>query len=1051
MTTISVVLAAGLLSLTAHPTHSPHHYLRHHHNRYQPVHVVEPAAIPGELAPRLLPPSIELRSGRDVASTVSSADRPSFWTTVPYGPLSLSVRFTTDTIDLERVTQVQVLLDGCPLAPRSQAGELSPPELIEPNVWLHTYTFSISCPPLGKHLIEAHYKIGELWSGLSTPLRFEVRAPERPQIISAADSNDAGGPLPKAGVVRVRTGALRLKLAHIYPGDQLIAYIGDKIVDRVEVNDECCVEINLYNDVTPGIYALAVRAIPSGTGCQLASRLSTPIHIHYDQHDDYLLKPGRRPATATQAITPVDDVMSSPRLHHNHRLPLGEPIETPRPDDQPISSPQTDPMNPVEPPDAATGHLQKVGDTEQHGPFRLTAFRMNNASTWAEKAQAARRCRDDAQLSIAAAKLAAANASELASRADRAAGDAANHAAQAEAFARDCYNAAEQARASQLRAGQHLARAEAAAKDAGLDMATVGTKPDAESAQAAYERALARWRVAESEANKAGALWSTADSSAKNARSNAAEARAKATQSRRQADAAQQAYQQAADHQQRVATFADETEKGLSLDQVEERLRKTETAKHALDLAANACTVAAHSTTTLANGVAEHVTRATAENQACEAALKQIAHHRDLSSAAADAAEAHANEAVHLAANNASRIAANASEILAECETLLNQAKRQVANAIVWFREAELAETQVRGLAQHLAALPQAATVPVASNAATVARGQVEASQRAVRNAQANLDAARNRLHSIEAAFAQANQLATQAKQYGQAGQASETFYSVRDLSKVRDSIRNATAQTKVHIEHVRQRRDEALQIQQRTATLDAAAATAVQARTQAMAQPHNIAVCEALELEALQHERMLASAAGDLRTRITQEAFALARAEALAEREAELAANVDVINLAPAAKPPEQALRRSFYFAAPAHFPLRGFGPQGDVYDLHGALIYEDMEFAFNENGDYEITFRVGTPAVPTTLKLQFIVDCGEGTTPFPITLEPLYFPAATVEHREIRPAVVHGRSEILRRRFTEIADIRRDGTAQFGFGLRVLGRTEDYQQGIR
>ncbi|MCA9206311.1 MAG: hypothetical protein KDA59_24835 [Planctomycetales bacterium] len=692
-------------------------------------------------------------------------------------------------------------------------------------------------------------------------------------------------------------------------------------------------------------------------------------------------------------------------------------------------------------------HLQKVGETDQHGPFRFVAFRMNNASTWAEKVQAARRCRDDAQLSVAAAKLAAANASELASRADRAAGDAGNHAAQAEAFARDCQTAAEQARESQLRASQHLARAEAAAKDASLDVATAGTKPDADAAQAAYVRALARWRVAESEANKAGALSSAADASAKNARNNATEARAKATQSRRQADAAQQAYQQAADHQQRVATFADETEKGQNLDEVEQRLRKTEGAKTALDMAANACQTAKNAASSLADSVAEHTSRATTENQACEAASKQIAHHRNLAHAAADSAEAHAIEAARLAANNASRIAANTSPILVECEQLLNLARSRVDAAAAWFHEAEKAETQVREIALRLAALPQAATDPAVSNAATVARGQVEAAQRAVRSAQANLNAARDQLKSVEATYAQASRLAAQAKQYGQAGQASEAFYSVRDLRNVRDSIRNAVAQVKAHSENVRQHRDETRQLHEQTTALQATASAAAQARTQAMARPQHIAMCEALELEALQQERKLASEAAELRTQITQEALALAKAQTVSEREAELAANVDVVNLAPPPKPPEQALRRSFYFAAPAHFPLRGFGPRGDVYDLHGALIYEDMEFAFNENGDYEITFRVGTPAVPTTLKLQFIVDCGEGTTPFPLTLEPLYFPAATVEHREIHPAVVRGHSEILRRRFTEIADVRRDGTAQFGFGLRVLGRTEDYQ----
>ncbi|MEZ6114340.1 MAG: hypothetical protein R3C99_25510 [Pirellulaceae bacterium] len=59
------------------------------------------------------------------------------------------MRFTTNTPDLERVTQVQVLLDGSPLDARSPAG-VAAARVIEPNVWLHTYTFSHILPAARK-------------------------------------------------------------------------------------------------------------------------------------------------------------------------------------------------------------------------------------------------------------------------------------------------------------------------------------------------------------------------------------------------------------------------------------------------------------------------------------------------------------------------------------------------------------------------------------------------------------------------------------------------------------------------------------------------------------------------------------------------------------------------------------------------------------------------------------------------------------------------------------------------------------------------------------
>ncbi len=157
------------------------------------------------------------------------------------------------------------------------------------------------------------------------------------------------------------------------------------------------------------------------------------------------------------------------------------------------------------------------------------------------------------------------------------------------------------------------------------------------------------------------------------------------------------------------------------------------------------------------------------------------------------------------------------------------------------------------------------------------------------------------------------------------------------------------------------------------------------------------------------------------------------------------------------------------FYFASAAHFPLPRFGPKGRLIDSEGLLIYEDMKFSFDRDGNYEVHFRATTPEMPTTVKLQFQIQPCQGGPWYTVTLAPIQFKYSPNDAQQqpgtacggddcnesdhpcvgedpccgkTRDCICRGHSEILRRCYAELgqnARIRRHGTARFGFGVDV------------
>lgn len=130
----------------------------------------------------------------------------------------------------------------------------------------------------------------------------------------------------------------------------------------------------------------------------------------------------------------------------------------------------------------------------------------------------------------------------------------------------------------------------------------------------------------------------------------------------------------------------------------------------------------------------------------------------------------------------------------------------------------------------------------------------------------------------------------------------------------------------------------------------------------------------------------------------------------------------------------------REIHFLAPAHIAIRDFGPQGEVHDREGLVIYEDMTFSYKENGEYGLHFKLGTPALPVTLRLRLLFQKETNGPWQTITLEPLEFSVDPENpQRGVETKHVTGHSAALAGLPGGICQLKREGTARFGFASKT------------
>jgi hypothetical protein len=228
----------------------------------------------------------------ELTGQLLSSDLPGFWTPVRYGSLTVEVRVPISAEMAEAVEHVVLLLDNRPLDPTRYSVSRQFHQMFDGDLLQISYRFDLPCPPPGKHILQARYKVSGLWSSLSAPLHFDVRLPDPPQIVAISDC--AGQPLPirYGQTVSITKPSVKVQLAQINHNETLVAYVNGKPILPSEPDASCCRTVWMEGHITPGIHRLTVRTVHSHDGCSITSEPSNEVVFHYYDEDVYLLKPG---------------------------------------------------------------------------------------------------------------------------------------------------------------------------------------------------------------------------------------------------------------------------------------------------------------------------------------------------------------------------------------------------------------------------------------------------------------------------------------------------------------------------------------------------------------------------------------------------------------------------------------------------------------------------------------------------------------------------------------------------------------------------------------
>ncbi|MCD0462079.1 hypothetical protein [Roseiconus lacunae] len=241
----------------------------------------------GPTANTMVPAKLTLTSTQPQQGRLHSGDRPSRWATVDYGPLEFTLLIPH--VDGESIDAIRFWLNGNMISPsalikRDESVVIDPHSQQEGLV--NTIHYEVSCPPLGRHLLQVTYLRKTQWSPMSAPLRFEVLEPPTPEIIAVAQ----GKQTPSAHQIRLpikTNGDVTLKLAGVDPQDRVAVDLDGMEICQVQVDQQCCVAVELAKHVPPGRYRIQVRSIGSQS-CDLSSQPSNTAWVQFHTPDRHV-------------------------------------------------------------------------------------------------------------------------------------------------------------------------------------------------------------------------------------------------------------------------------------------------------------------------------------------------------------------------------------------------------------------------------------------------------------------------------------------------------------------------------------------------------------------------------------------------------------------------------------------------------------------------------------------------------------------------------------------------------------------------------------------
>ena len=173
-------------------------------------------------------------------------------------------------------------------------GEQMHPELPVGTNWILTdegyeQAFIWSCPPLGRHTLQAQLTMTDGRVASTRAIAFEVVAPQRPEIVAVGDPMGPLQPIREGQVVTAIHDHIRVQFAAPNSGAIYLHVKGhDEILGEL-TGENCCYSFPLKDALTVGRHALHFYRKSSQT-CPLSSEMSASLWVQYEPTDGLVYK-----------------------------------------------------------------------------------------------------------------------------------------------------------------------------------------------------------------------------------------------------------------------------------------------------------------------------------------------------------------------------------------------------------------------------------------------------------------------------------------------------------------------------------------------------------------------------------------------------------------------------------------------------------------------------------------------------------------------------------------------------------------------------------------
>lgn len=175
-------------------------------------------------------------------------------------------------------------------------GEQMHPEFLKGVGWKksaegHKQVFRWSCPPLGRHTLQAQLTMTNGSVASTRAIAFEIVAPQRPEVVAVGDPVGPLQPIREGQVVTVTHDHIRVQFAAPTFGSMYLHVKGHGEIKGDSTGKNCCFKFPLKKALTVGRHALHFYR-KSSQNCPLSSEMSSSLWVQYEPADGLVVQNG---------------------------------------------------------------------------------------------------------------------------------------------------------------------------------------------------------------------------------------------------------------------------------------------------------------------------------------------------------------------------------------------------------------------------------------------------------------------------------------------------------------------------------------------------------------------------------------------------------------------------------------------------------------------------------------------------------------------------------------------------------------------------------------